>query len=45
MQVWQDLSNRLAHTREGGCEAQLLLTAVKLAISGLKAAPVLPDGR
>ena len=44
MMVWQQLANRLSQAQEG-LEAQLLLKAIKLAISALRLAPVLPDGR
>jgi hypothetical protein len=43
--VWQQLSSRLSKAQEGRGEAQLLLKAIKLAISGLRMAPLMPDGR
>ena len=43
--VWQQLSNRLPSAKEGRLEAALLLKAVKLAMAGLRLAPLLPDGR
>jgi hypothetical protein len=43
--VWQQLSSRLEGAQEGRFEAQLLLQALKLAISSLRTAPPLADGR
>ena len=45
MLIWQQLSNRLPSAQEGRLEAALLLKAVKLAMAGLRLAPLLPDGR
>lgn len=45
LMVWTQLSERLSQSREGAFEAGLLLRAVKLVISSMKAAATLPDGR
>lgn len=43
--VWQELLSRFAVAREGRAQAQMLLTALKLAIAALRIAPLSPDGR
>eukprot|EP00892_Ulva_mutabilis_P005765 jgi/Ulvmu1/3560/UM166_0014.1 len=43
--VWQELLGRFAVAREGRAQAQMLLTALKLAIAALRIAPLCPDGR
>lgn len=43
--VWQELLSRFAVAREGRAQAQMLLTALKLAIAALRIAPLCPDGR
>lgn len=45
MLVWQQLASRFSVAREGQYQAQLLLTALKLAIAAQRVSPRCPDGR
>jgi hypothetical protein len=45
MLVWQQLASRFSVAREGQYQAQLLLTALKLAIAAQRVSPRSPDGR
>lgn len=45
MLVWQQLANRLSLSSQGTEAAQLMLRAIKLAVSSLRSAPRRPDGR